>query len=34
MNMVSNHLISPRGHKVHFAHPNDKPFAVKFDKGH
>ncbi len=33
MNLVSNNMISPKGHKVHFAHPNNKPFAVKFDKG-
>lgn len=33
INMISNNLISPGGHKVHLAHPGKRPFAVKFDKG-
>jgi len=33
-NTVSNNYhYSPSGHKIHFAHPDGRPFAVKFDKG-
>ncbi len=34
IDIISNNWISPKGHKVHFAHPNQRPSAVKFDKGH
>ncbi len=32
-NVVNSYHHSPSGHKIHFAHPDGRPFAVKFDKG-
>lgn len=31
-NVTDKYYHSPSGHKIHFAHPDRKPFAVKFDK--
>ncbi|MDD4600818.1 hypothetical protein SDC9_11406 [bioreactor metagenome] len=33
LNIIDNYHHSPRGHKIHLAHPDHRPFAVKFDKG-
>lgn len=33
LNIIDNYYHSPCGHKIHFAHPDYKPFAIKFDKG-
>lgn len=32
INVTNKYYYSPSGHKIHFAHPDQKPFAVKFDK--
>ncbi len=32
IDVTNKYYYSPRGHKIHFAHPDRKPFAVKFDK--
>ncbi len=32
INVTDKFYYSPNGHKIHFAHPDNKPFAVKFDK--
>ncbi|QNU67753.1 NAD(P)/FAD-dependent oxidoreductase [Ruminiclostridium herbifermentans] len=32
VDVINKFYHSPNGHKIHFAHPNRKPFAVKFDK--
>lgn len=32
-NMVDHYHHSPGGHKIHFAHPDHRPVALKFDKG-
>ncbi len=32
IDVTDKYYYSPRGHKIHFAHPDRKPFAVKFDK--
>ncbi len=34
LNIVDNYHHSPSGHKIHLAHPDRRPFAVKFNKGH
>ena len=34
LNIIDNYHHSPSGHKIHFAHPDHRPFAIKFDKGH
>lgn len=34
LNIIDNYHFSPSGHKIHFAHPDRRPFAVKFEKGH
>ncbi len=34
LNITDNYHHSPKGHKIHLAHPDHRPFAVKFDKGH
>ncbi|MBE6068384.1 MAG: FAD-binding protein [Clostridium lundense] len=34
LNIIDNYYHSPSGHKIHLAHPDHRPFAVKFDKGH
>lgn len=31
-NVTDKYYHSPQGHKIHFAHPDGRPFAVKFDK--
>lgn len=31
--VVNNYHYSPSGHRIHFAHPDGRPFAIKFDKG-
>ncbi len=31
--VVNNYHFSPNGHRIHFAHQDGRPFAVKFDKG-
>ncbi|AEY67242.1 NAD(P)/FAD-dependent oxidoreductase [Clostridium sp. BNL1100] len=31
--VVNNYHYSPNGHRIHFAHPDGRPFAIKFDKG-
>ncbi|EPR10357.1 FAD-dependent monooxygenase [Ruminiclostridium papyrosolvens] len=31
-NVIDKYYCSPHGHKIHFAHPDKKPFALKFDK--
>ena len=28
----NKYYYSPKGHRIHFAHPNEKAFALKFDK--
>ena len=33
LNIIDNYHHSPSGHKIHLAHPDHRPFAVKFDKG-
>jgi len=30
--IINNYHFSPSGHKIHFAHQDGRPFAVKFDK--
>ena len=32
-NITNNYHYSPNGHRIHFAHPDGRPFAIKFDKG-
>ena len=32
VDVINKYYHSPNGHKIHFAHPDGKPFAVKFDK--
>ena len=32
VDVINKYYHSPNGHKIHFAHPDRKPFAVKFDK--
>ncbi|MBE6050239.1 MAG: NAD(P)/FAD-dependent oxidoreductase [Clostridium sp.] len=34
LNIIDNYHHSPGGHKLHFAHKDHRPFAIKFDKGH
>lgn len=34
LNIIDNYHHSPSGHKIHLVHPNHRPFAVKFEKGH
>lgn len=34
LNIIDNYHHSPNGHKIHLAHPDHRPFAIKFDKGH
>lgn len=34
LSITDNYHHSPSGHKIHLAHPDHRPFAVKFDKGH
>lgn len=34
LNIIDNYHHSPCGHKLHLAHPDHRPFAVKFHKGH
>ncbi len=31
-NVTDKYYYSPHGHKIHFAHQDGKPFAIKFDK--
>ncbi len=31
--VINNYHYSPSGHRIHFAHPDGRPFAIKFDKG-
>jgi flavin-dependent dehydrogenase len=31
-NITDTYFLSPRGHKIHFAYPDKKPVAIKFDK--
>lgn len=33
LSITDNYHHSPSGHKIHLAHPDHRPFAVKFDKG-
>jgi hypothetical protein len=33
LNIIDNYHHSPGGHRIHFAHPDRRPFAVKFEKG-
>ena len=33
LGVVNKYYHSPRGRRIHFAHPDRRPFAVKFDKG-
>ena len=33
LNITDNHYHSPSGHKIHLAHSDHRPFAIKFDKG-
>lgn len=32
LGIVNKYYYSPKGHRVHFAHPDGRPLAVKFDK--
>lgn len=32
IDVTNKYYYSPKGHRIHFAHPDQKPFAVKFDK--
>jgi digeranylgeranylglycerophospholipid reductase len=32
VDVINKYYHSPNGYKIHFAHPDGKPFAVKFDK--
>lgn len=32
LNIIDNYHHSPSGHKIHFAHEDHRPFAVRFDK--
>lgn len=34
LNIINNYHHSPSGHKLHLSHPDHRPFAIKFDKGH
>ena len=34
LNITDNYYHSPSGNRIHLAHPDRRPFAVKFDKGH
>lgn len=34
LNIIDNYHHSPCGHKIHLAHLDHRPFAIKFDKGH
>lgn len=34
LNIIDNFHHSPSGYKIHFAHPDHRSFAIKFDKGH
>lgn len=31
--IIDKYYISPKGHKIHFAYPDRRPIAIKFDKG-
>ena len=33
VDVVNKYYWSPRGHRIHFAHDDGRPMAVKFDKG-
>ena len=33
LNITDNYHHSPSGNRIHLAHPDHRPFAVKFDKG-
>jgi flavin-dependent dehydrogenase len=33
LHIIDNYHHSPSGHKIHLAHQDHRPFAVKFDKG-
>ena len=33
LNIINNYHHSPSSHKIHLAHRDHRPFAVKFDKG-
>lgn len=33
LGVIDKYYHSPRGHRIHFAHPDRRPFAIKFDKG-
>ncbi len=30
--VTNKYYYSPKGHRIHFAHPDQRPFALKFDK--
>lgn len=32
VDVTNKYYVSPKGHKIHFAHPDQSPFAKKFDK--
>jgi len=34
LNILDHYHHSPSGHKIHLAHPDHRPVAIKFDKGH
>jgi digeranylgeranylglycerophospholipid reductase len=33
LNLVHKYFVSPKGHRIHFAHKDGRPYAIKFDKG-
>lgn len=32
VDVTNKYYYSPKGHQIHFAHPDQRPFAIKFDK--
>lgn len=34
LNIINNYHHSLSGHKLHLSHPDHRPFAITFDKGH
>ncbi len=32
VDVTNKYYFSPKGHRIHFAHPDQRPFAMKFDK--
>lgn len=32
VDVTNKYYFSPKGHRIHFAHPEQRPFALKFDK--